>query len=279
MGKLYSRWTRLWASLALSLISLVVLSAPAGAASITSSYGTNGNVQLGMIVALSKADSSVVEAVNADRANEAYGVVVNNSDSLITLSGGSGKVYVATSSKYDLLVSDQNGAIRAGDYIAVSSVSGIGMLADEFESVIVGQATQAFTGTNSPYFLSTAKVQDNKGKEKNINIGRIQVNFGIDKNPLAKNVTDAPEILRRAGKTIAGRSITAPRLYLALILLIIFTDIAASVIYSAVRSGFISIGRNPLSKRLIFRGILKMVLVALIILFAGIFGVYLILRL
>jgi hypothetical protein len=178
-----------------------------------------------------------------------------------------------------VLVSDQNGSIRAGDYITLSSVSGIGMLADEFESVVIGQAIQPFEGSSSPSFLSTASVSDNRGKSRNINIGRIQVNVGITKNPLAKNVTDAPEILRRAGKTIAGKSVTAPRLYVALIMLIIFTDIAASVIYSAVRSGFIAIGRNPLSKALIFRGIFRMVLVALIILFAGLLGVYLILRL
>ena len=260
------------------MLLLTLFATSAHATTITTGYGTSSDVQVGMIVGLSKTDSTKIEAINADNVTDAFGVVVNNNDSPLTLSAEGQKVYVATGGSFDVLVSDQNGSIRAGDYITVSAVNGIGMRADEFESVIIGQATQAFEGSSSPSFLSIAQVSNNTGKVQSINIGKIQVNVGVAKNPLAKNVTDAPEILRRAGQTIAGRSVTAPRLYVAVILLVIITDIAASVIYSAVRSGFISIGRNPLSKRLIFRGIFQMVLVALIILFAGIFGVYLILR-
>lgn len=279
MVKIYSRWTKFLHGLAFSFLTLLLIPFSAKAATITTGYGAIGDVQVGMIVGLSKTDNTKVEAVNSDRVTDSFGVIVNNTDSPITLSEEGQKVYVATSSKYDVLVSDQNGIINAGDYITVSAVNGIGMKADEFQSVVIGQATQSFTGASSPYFVSSASVADNSGKSKTLSIGKIQVNVGIAKNPLAKNVTDAPEVLRRAGQTIAGRAVTAPRLYISLILLIIFSDIAASIIYSAVRSGFIAIGRNPLSKRLILKGIFQMVLIALIILFAGLFGVYLILRL
>lgn len=278
MGILIKRWNYLLTNLALSIIVVFTLGSNAQSSSITSGYGTNANVQIGMIVGLVKGDSNKVEPINSDRISEAIGVAVNNNDSPITLSGENQKVYVASSSKYAVLVSDQNGSIRVGDYITLSSISGIGMKADEFQSVIIGQATQEFSGKGSASFLSTTKVSDNKGKQKDINIGRIEVNIGIVKNPLAKNVTDAPELLQRAGKTIAGKSVTAPRLYIALTLLILVSAIASSVIYSSVRSGIISIGRNPLSRRLIIRGILQMVLVAFIIFIAGLFGVYLIIR-
>jgi hypothetical protein len=249
------------------------------AASITTGYGSVGDVQVGMIVGLSKVDSTKVEAINSSRVNEAIGVTVNNNDSPITLSGENEQVFVANTSEYTVLVSDQNGRIRPGDYITLSSISGIGMRADEFQSVVIGQATQEFLGRDSASYLSSTQVKDNAGNTKNINIGKVKVNIGIAKNPLAKNVTDAPEILRRAGQTIAGRAVTAPRLYISLVLLVIVSAISASVIYSAVRSGIISIGRNPLSRKLIIRGIFQMVLVSLIIFLAGMFGVYLILRL
>lgn len=260
------------------LLALLYLSSSVLGASITTGYGSVGDIQVGMIVGLSKVDPGKVEAINSERINEAIGVTVNTNDSPITLSGENEQVFVANSSTYSVLVSDQNGKIRPGDYITLSSLSGIGMRADDFQSVVIGQATQAFNGKDSPSYVSSTQVQDNSGKVKNINIGKIDVNIGIAKNPLAKNVTDAPEILRRAGQTIAGRAVTAPRLYISLTLLIVVSAISSSIIYSAVRSGIISIGRNPLSRKLIVRGIFQMVLVAILIFLAGMFGVYLILR-
>lgn len=278
MKKILQRWLSRLSLTTLVAGALLTATNLSQAASITTGYGTSGVVQIGMIVGLAKDDNTKVEAINNERLTEAIGVAVNNNDSPITLSGENQKTYVANSSKYAVLVSDQNGSIRAGDYVTLSSVNGIGMRADEFQSVVVGQATQEFNGKTSSTYISTAQVKDNKGKDRTINIGKVEVNIGIAKNPLAKNVTDAPEILQRAGKTIAGRVVTAPRLYFALVLLILVSAISASVIYSAVRSGIISLGRNPLSKRLIIKGILQMVVVALIIFFTGLLGVYLILR-
>lgn len=278
MNKMLKRW---FSRLSLTILLVGIYIAPFNtlkAASITTGYGTSGDVQVGMIVGLAKGDTTKVEAINNDRISEAIGVAVNNNDSPITLSGENQKTYVANSSKYLVLVSDQNGPIRVGNYITLSSVNGIGMRADEFQSVVVGQATQEFIGKSSPSYISTAQVKDNKGNDRTINIGKIEVNIGVAKNPLARNVTDAPEVLQRAGKTIAGRVVTAPRLYIALVLLVLVAGISASVIYSAVRSGIISVGRNPLSKRLIIKGILQMVVVALIIFFTGLLGVYLIIR-
>lgn len=278
MKYLLQRWYGILWVLSLGIGSLMWPLTTVNSASITTGYGTSGEVQIGMIVGFTKNDTSKVEAINIDRVTDAIGVAVNDADSPITLSGQNQKTYVASNSKYAVLVSNQNGPIRTGDYITLSSISGIGMRADEFQTVIIGQATQEFTDKNSSTYVSTTTVKDNKGTDKTINIGRVEVNIGIVKNPLAKNVTDAPEILQRAGKTIAGRSVTAPRLYIALVLLILITAIAASVIYSAVRSGMISVGRNPLSRRLIIKGIIQMVVIALIIFFTGLFGVYLIIR-
>jgi hypothetical protein len=48
--------------------------------------------------------------------------------------------------------------------------------------------------------------------------------------------------------------------------------------YGGIRNGLISIGRNPLSKKSIVRGMIQVILTALTIFLLGIFGVYLLLR-
>ena len=55
--------------------------------------------------------------------------------------------------------------------------------------------------------------------------------------------------------------------------------VSGALIYSGVRSGMIAIGRNPLSKKSILRGIVQVIIVAITIFLIGIFGVYLLLKL
>ena len=69
------------------------------------------------------------------------------------------------------------------------------------------------------------------------------------------------------------------RVYISLAVLFASASVAGALIYSGIRSGMIAIGRNPLSKKSIVRGMVQVVIVALIIFMAGIFGVYLLLKL
>jgi hypothetical protein len=61
--------------------------------------------------------------------------------------------------------------------------------------------------------------------------------------------------------------------------MVIAGAVSGSLIYSGIRSGMIAIGRNPLSKKSIVRGIIQVVIVGLIIFLVGVFGVYLLLKL
>jgi len=51
------------------------------------------------------------------------------------------------------------------------------------------------------------------------------------------------------------------------------------VMYSGIRSGMIAVGRNPLSKKSIIRSLIQTVIAGLIIFLAGVFAVYLLLKL
>lgn len=279
MNTLKNALSRASVAIGLVLGVLVLLIVPAGAQTITQGYDADSQLQRGMIVGLKKDEVTKVEPINLERIGDVQGVVVTSNDAAIAISEETQKVYVASGGKFDVLVSDQNGAISGGDYITVSSVSGIGMRSDENYPIVLGRTLQDFKGESDARFVSKATIKDASGSERIINIGRVTVDISVGKNPFAKNADTVPDFLRKVGESIAGKPVDPPRLYLSLFLLLLTTSITGSVIYSAVRSGLISIGRNPLSKKMIVKGILQMVVVGFIIFFSGLFGVYLILRL
>ncbi len=251
----------------------------AGAQSITQGYDIDSNVvvQRGMIVALKEDDPKKVEPINSTASKRMHGVVVGSSDSSFVLAEESQKLYVATGGKYEVLVSNQNGNINAGDMIAVSPITGIGMRSDEYQEMILGKSIVGFDGSVGK--LSEATIKDAQGNDIKIDIGRIQVDIAIMRNPTLKSTASLPSFLRDASEFIAGKPVNPVRVYISVFILLVTASVSGSLIYSGIRSGMIAIGRNPLSKKSILRGIFQVVLVGLIIFLSGIFGVYLLLKL
>ena len=105
------------------------------------------------------------------------------------------------------------------------------------------------------------------------------VDVSIGKNPMLKSNNDLPTALRRASELVAGKPVSPIRVYMSLAILVVATAISGSLIYSAVRSSITAIGRNPLSKKAIMRGLFQVVIIGLIVFISGIFGVYLLLKL
>lgn len=270
-------WQRILASIGLCLLVVVSLQHPLEAQAVTEGYSADQVLQRGMIVRLKKDDASKVEAVNSDDAEHMHGVVVNANDAPVTIATDGQRVFVANNGRYDVLISTQNGSIASGDYIAVSALSGIGMKAGTKEPYVIGRALTTFDGTKD--VISSSEVKDSSGTNHKISIGRVQVDIGIAKNPLLK-ATEAnlPSVLQKAAETIAGKPVDALRVYVAIVVFGITTVVAGSLLYGAVRSALISVGRNPLSKKSIIRGMMQVVVVGLIVFITGVFGVYLILR-
>lgn len=247
-----------------------------GNTSIHREYGTEETLQRGMIVGGKESDPGVVEPINVEQINRILGVVVAANDSPITLSGDQDGVFVATSGRYDVLVNDQNGSIQPGDYVTVSSVSGIGMLATFQESEILGRAADGFDGTGT--IVGTTTLTDSAGGSRQVKIGRIQVELGIAKNPLAKSAAVTPEWLGKLGQAIAGKSLSPARIYISAALFVIGAFIAGAILYAGIRSSIIAIGRNPLSKKSILRGLLQVIFTSLIVFIISVVGVYLLLK-
>lgn len=247
---------------------------------VTQGYGTDTPLQLGMIVKLKDGDATKVDAVSQKTASKVLGVVVAANAAPVTLSSDSnqGQVFVATFGKYDVLVSNQNGPIKTGDYITLSALSGIGMKVDAVQPVVIGKAAADFGGSNS--VAGSASLKDSSGKTINVSIGRIPVDINIGHNPLQQiSARNIPTFLQQVSQNIAGKQVGVTRVYLAVVILALSSFITGAMLYSGIRGGLIAIGRNPLAKKEIIRGIVRVILSGLIVFIIGLFGVYLLLKL
>ena len=274
--KSYISLKKLFSLLALGVLISIKLTGVLSAQSVTQRYGGDQTLQRGMIIAQNKTDSNKVDAVDSSR-DDIFGVVVNPNDSPISISDDKEGIYVASTGKYDVLVSDQNGSIKKGDYVTASALAGIGMKADKSQATVLGRALQDFNGKTNT--LGSTSVKTSKGADKSVNLGRIQVDIAITKNPTAKLVTGAPAFLSQAGNTIAGKSVSAIRLYLGAVVLLVGTITAGSILYAGISSSIISIGRNPLGRRTIVRSAIGVTVISIVVFIISIIGVYLLIKL
>lgn len=264
-----------------ALVALIVLSAtgPLLAQTFTQGYGTDGLLQKGMIVRLKESDNTKVQALSPEEMDKMHGVVVSANDAAVTLSDiAAEKVFVATSGRYEVLVSDQNGDVKEGDLITLSVIKGVGMKVDDTQPFVIGRAIDTFDKDSRT--ASVTKLTDSAGVEREVRLGRVRAEINVGRNPYLKGQDSSlPSFLQKVSESIAGKPVDANRVYIGMIVFMLTTSVAGSLIYAGVRSGMISIGRNPFSKKLIIRGMFQVVVVGLIIFILGIFGVYLLLKL
>jgi hypothetical protein len=255
------------ASALLALLIFISASGPVLAQTVLQGYGSDEVLQ--------KDDPTKVTAATNETIKDLKGVVANSNDSPVTLSAEGQKVFVATVGPYDVLVSNENGEIKEGDYISASSLAGIGMKATETQETIIGRAVKGFQGGGDSIGKGTTK--DNR----TVTFGRITVDIGVGKNPGLKlpDKDRVPDALQKVANTVADKSVSTLRIYLAMLVMIITALVAGITLFSGVRSAVISIGRNPLSKGIIFRGLFQVLLLSLIIFITGLFGVYLLIKL
>lgn len=255
---------------AAAFVAAVFLVAPLAADTIVRAFNSKETLQPGWVVALDKDTANTVDVAPADNPNKIYGVVIDPSRAPATLQPQQGlKIFVATSGSYPVLVTTQNGLISPGDYISMSSTNGIAAKATPDQPYILGQALEEFDGDTNVITGGTS------GEA----IGRIMASITPGRNPLTENKVAIPEPLRRAGEAIAGKNVTPLRIYAASAVFVATAVIVASILWVGVRSGMISIGRNPLSKHSIIQGLIQVIIVAVLVFAAGIFAVYLLLRL
>ena len=267
-------------AVAASAVFLPVAAQTYGGGSVQG-YAADAPIDNGTIVQLTGKDANRVKVAKQAELQNMFGVTVDRNQLPVTLSSEAleNEVFVAASGTYTVLVSTQGGSIASGDYITLSSVNGIGMKAGTEEETVFGRANGSFDGKGIT--LGTTTLKDTEGNtNKTVTLGSIPVTIDIKRNPNVKSTeVMVPDFLDRVGQEIAEKEVSPIRIYLSLGITVISVIAAIIIIYSGVRNGVISIGRNPMSKKSIFRALLEIILTSILILIIGLFAVYLLLRL
>lgn len=266
--------------IAASAVILPVAAQTYGGGSVQG-YAADTPLNNGTIVQLTGKDANRVKIATQKELSNMFGVVVDRNSLSVTLSSEAleNETFVAASGTYNVLVSTQGGAIASGDYVTLSSIDGVAMKAGTEEKTVFGRANAPFDGKGVT--LGTSVLKDTEGNtNQTVTLGSVPVTIDIKKNPNEKSTkVEVPEFLERVGQAIAEKEVNPIRIYLSLGITIISIIAAIVIIYSGIRNSVISIGRNPMSKKSIFRALLEIILTSVLILIIGLFAVYLLLRL
>jgi len=235
---------------------------------------TDPELKLGMAAGLSDhstPDAPKVERASSENESRIIGVTTNPDEELVTIGSGGQQVYVETTGEVDAYASDINGDIKSGNLLTVSPLKGVLMKADINPAVVVGIALEDFDASSA----ETKSVTDGGG-HKDVKIAKLRVNLD---HKAASNqqagITDSS--LRRLGRAITGREIGEVRVLIALIIFLAVLVAEGGIIYGAVSSALVALGRNPMARRIIQKEMVRVILIAVVVLLVGLAAIYLIL--
>lgn len=231
-------------------------------------------LKLGMVAGLSDQstqDTPKVERASSENESRLIGVTTSPDEELVTIGSGGQQVYVETTGEVDAYASDINGDIKSGDLLAVSPLKGVLMKADINPAVVVGIALEDFDASSA----ETKSVTDGGG-HKDVKIAKLRINLD---HKAASNqqsgITDSS--LRRLGRAVTGREIGEVRVLIALIIFLAVLVAEGGIIYGAVSSALVALGRNPMAGKIIQKEMVRVILIAVAVLLVGLAAIYLIL--
>jgi hypothetical protein len=244
----------------------------AGGAAIAQGFVVDGaldNFVTGALVSVKSGSDNTVQLATEKNATQLVGVV--SKTPLVALSNGEAEVQVIINGSVSALVSDINGAVKAGDKITVSPIAGVGMRATA-NAQVVGTAQADFDSVST----TAQTIKDTSGNDRTVHLGRVplQVNVSYYQSETSGLV---PPFIQGVANSLAGRPVSLIRILVCTVLLLLAFATSAIVLYTSVRSGIISIGRNPLAAKAIRRGLLQVGLALLLVLGLTLLASYLIL--
>lgn len=259
--------------MAIMVPAAVVADSPPPTNTVAQSYSAGPDVLAGMLV--QPKDRTTVIPVDADGIHKMSGVVVPINGASIVLTPPdtqSRQVLVSSTGRYNLLVSNQNGAVKTGDYLTVSALSGIAMKADSDQSEVVGRAVSEFSGKAN--VLDTVKLKNDDGHTATVAVGYVQTDIRLAPNPLRKNSNYVPGVLARAAQSVTNKPVSAAKIYLSIAVIVATFFVTGSMVYGGMRGSMTAIGRNPLAKGVVSRGMVQAVIFGMIVFLLGILAAY-----
>ncbi len=248
-------------------VLLLLVAAPAALASLSQGYATTSTIPAGSLVALDSKSAGVVDTATLANIGRLFGVVVPPASASISLSGtGSGQVQVGTTGSATVFVTNAAGNIHVGDYLTVSPIAGVAEEVGTDSTRVIGTAQADFSGTGSG--VTTQSVTDATGHSRTVAVGQIPILINVSSytSTAGKQPYVVPNWLQNLSNTLAGKAVSPIRIVIASLILLVALMCITVLLYSAVRNSIISIGRNPLSRSSVLRGLFEVVAIAGIIL-------------
>jgi len=251
---------------------VVPLSASALGALSQSFTTTEDSLSAGSIVTLNSSKANQVAKATSDHASSLIGIAADKP--LVALGAGNQQVQVVVSGLTPALVSNINGDIKVGDKITASPIKGVGMKAVE-SSEVVGIAQSSLASSTT----TTEHIKDKTGKSTDVKVGviSVQVNVSYYAAPSDKLSGVVPTFLVNVGSSIAGKDISPLRVLIGFTALLVGFLITGVLLQTAVKSGIISIGRNPLAHDSLRKSLLDVLVTSVGVLLVTVIAFYLVL--
>ncbi|HEY6736939.1 MAG TPA: hypothetical protein VI322_04460 [Candidatus Saccharimonadia bacterium] len=245
-------------------------------ASLSQGYATTSSIATGSLVSLDEKVGGQVDVADLTNVGRLFGVAVPPSSTSIALSGsGANQAQVATSGTVSLLVTNAGGDIKLGDYITVSPIAGVGQKVGDTSTRVIGTAQADFNGSGDG---TTKRTIDTGSGKTEVSIGQIPVVVAVSSYTATdgKQPYVIPSWLQSLSNTLAGKAVSPVRIIIAGAILLVALVCVTVLLYAAVRNSIISIGRNPLSRNSVLRGLLEVMAIVVGILIATAVAMYLV---
>jgi hypothetical protein len=250
----------------LPLLALWPVAAAAAAppSGISQGYETSApGIGEGALVSLAASGSSQVKPATTATAASLIGIAAT--EPVLELSGSESSIQVVVSGSAAALVSDTNGAVKAGDKITVSPLDGIGMKAIG-SGEVVGTAQKALSSVKTV----ARQVRGKDGQAITVHIGLLPVAVNVVYYSASSSQGGVsayvPPFLQSLANTVAGKAVSPFRVLVGSLALLLGFSAAFLMLYVAIRNGVVSLGRNPLAESALRRGIVDVLIGALSIL-------------
>lgn len=253
---------RLSVGVGLSLIAIFLLYSQTARAYIATEYDTTANAPVGTLVSF----DSQGKLVRSSLLTSTYvGVVTAVEDH---------KVAVASVGTAQVFVSDVAGPIHNGTRIGTSDIAGVATVWRQGQQLV--GVVAASDGSSWNWQTVVMKAADGTPRTTRVALARVEL---IQNTNSAQSGADTfMSTLQKVADIIAGRSVALWRIIAALIVGLAGILVAFGLLLSASRGSFMALGRNPLAGTMILRGMWRVVVVSIVVIFAGVGIAYLLLR-
>lgn len=240
---------------------------------VTQSFQVSQALSVGTLVARQADDPSKVEPATTNTRGLLTGVVANPEESFVSYSSkNSGSVDVATSGAVIVNVSTINGDIKAGDPLTSSPISGFVMKASN-SGKVMGRALADFSRSTNGAQIRTVNDVNNQATE--VGIGQVAATVEVSDWTGPTGVQNVfVENLRSIGGQVVGKQVSASSAVIAAMVLAVGILVSGIVLFSSVSASMHSLGRNPLSHKIIRRSLTQVIMIVVLLLSVSVVVAY-----